>query len=42
MAQRQKGTAGVTTVDGVTGTITTGGTNSVKVDGINWYSGWFD
>ena len=26
-------TAGVTTVDGVTGTITTGGTNSVKVDG---------
>ena len=28
-----KVTAGVTTVDGVTGTITTGGTNSIKVDG---------
>ena len=28
-----KVTAGVTTVDGATGTITTGGTNSIKVDG---------
>ena len=29
-----KVTAGVTTVDGATGTITTGGTNSIKVDGV--------
>ena len=28
-----KVTAGITTVDGATGTITTGGTNSIKVDG---------
>ena len=28
-----KVTAGVTTIDGATGTITTGGTNSIKVDG---------